>query len=722
MHPFVQRDFPEVRRDKFDDGNILDKENFIARACSRPSPLREADDDARAKLPRDLQLAIDHVTRRGPAIITDRARRLTELTRIAATLEPLRRKLDAQKSECAALIAKSFNAAWTAAVIDAMDWPDKDLPLKYVRGFVSIFDVPDSGVFKADFQPAEISREKFEADNTRMVAKISDEIAQSALHGDSEQRERRKQCWIRTKKEIKDGLVSKARSRARMDKKYGRGRWRCMGRNAILQKGKWRCIDNAKRSKHNKATTLYERITCGRADFPLMVSREFARRARERNARNTIRRRRSLRMRHGTNDLKAAYRHVPNSNAGYTCFAVWNDDEKRVTYHDVPGHNFGKTAAVVNFNRFPELATVAARRLLWCVTEHYYDDNNVTEPEWAGDSGQLVLKAICSNAFFGFPFDDEQDVPMHGSNEFLGVVSSLEDADEGILRMDVSRKRRGKLRDLAEDALTKKSLPSGLASSIFGKCGFMLSPCYGTLGRACLQPIKRRQYEKGKTTIDDEIEDSLEFIIMVCDKLPALELPVEPRDDSPVVIFTDAEGKKRRGLRPPSGHVGFLVIHPVYGRRYASRKVPDALRKKFDEFKQRDTYIGHYELVAAITPFVSLPPEWFHNRPVEIWIDNSGAIGGLLKGYSGVPDCAKIINTFHFAIARLSLASLYIDYVPTESNPADIPSRLHEMSETEINDAEAMLGRRVALKLPDLVRDDGEWLSSTEIATSLWGE
>jgi hypothetical protein len=308
MHPFVQRDFPEVRRDKFDDGNILDKENFIARACSRPSPLREADDDARAKLPRDLQLAIDHVTRRGPAIITDRARRLTELTRIAATLEPLRRKLDAQKSECAALIAKSFNAAWTAAVIDAMDWPDKDLPLKYVRGFVSIFDVPDSGVFKADFQPAEISREKFEADNTRMVAKISDEIAQSALHGDSEQRERRKQCWIRTKKEIKDGLVSKARSRARMDKKYGRGRWRCMGRNAILQKGKWRCIDNAKRSKHNKATTLYERITCGRADFPLMVSREFARRARERNARNTIRRRRSLRMRHGTNDLKAAYR------------------------------------------------------------------------------------------------------------------------------------------------------------------------------------------------------------------------------------------------------------------------------------------------------------------------------------------------------------------------------------------------------------------------------
>jgi hypothetical protein len=58
------------------------------------------------------------------------------------------------------------------------------------------------------------------------------------------------------------------------------------------------------------------------------------------------------------------------------------------------------------------------------------------------------------------------------------------------------------------------------------------------------------------------IAEPLEFIQFVCDHLPALELPLEPPTDTrPVVIFTDADGKKRNrsGTRPQSGHVGFVV-------------------------------------------------------------------------------------------------------------------------------------------------------------------
>ena len=98
-------------------------------------------------------------------------------------------------------------------------------------------------------------------------------------------------------------------------------------------------------------------------------------------------------------------------------------------------------------------------------------------------------------------------------------------------------------------------------------------------------------------------------------------------------------------------------------------------------------YIGQYEMLAAITPFLSIPAEWLRDRPVELWIDNSGAIGALLKGYSGKPDCARIVNMFHFVVARAGVASIWIDYVPSDSNPADIPSRFHEMSEDEIEEA-----------------------------------
>ena len=42
----------------------------------------------------------------------------------------------------------------------------------------------------------------------------------------------------------------------------------------------------------------------------------------------------------------------------------------------------------------------------------------------------------------------------------------------------------------------------------------------------------------------------------------------------------------------------------------------------------------------------------------------------LIKDYSGVPDCARIVNMFHFAVAKLGLASLWIDYVPSEDGSA----------------------------------------------------
>ena len=119
--------------------------------------------------------------------------------------------------------------------------------------------------------------------------------------------------------------------------------------------------------------------------------------------------------------------------------------------------------------------------------------------------------------------------------------------------------------------------------------------------------------------------------------------------------------------------------------------------------------------------FLSLPPEWLAGRPVELWVDNSGAIGALVKGYSGVPDCARIVNLFHFATAKLGIHSLWVDYVPSESNPADVPSRAHEMSREEAEKALSGFGTKVAMRVPTIADSNGEWLSSTKIAKSVWG-
>jgi hypothetical protein len=111
---------------------------------------------------------------------------------------------------------------------------------------------------------------------------------------------------------------------------------------------------------------------------------------------------------------------------------------------------------------------------------------------------------------------------------------------------------------------------------------------------------------------------------------------------------------------------------------------------------------------------------FFEGRPVQLWIDNSGAIGCLIKGDSGKADCAKLVNAFHFVVATRGLASLYIDYVPTDSNIADVPSRWHEMSATEREEWTPRLGQLVEPKLPNVADAHGQWLSYTSVARSLW--
>ena len=61
LHPFMQTDFPEIRRDKFEPGAILSKAEFAEAAIARTPPLESADRDAARELPPDLLAAMDFI-------------------------------------------------------------------------------------------------------------------------------------------------------------------------------------------------------------------------------------------------------------------------------------------------------------------------------------------------------------------------------------------------------------------------------------------------------------------------------------------------------------------------------------------------------------------------------------------------------------------------------------------------------------------------------------
>ena len=125
----------------------------------------------------------------------------------------------------------------------------------------------------------------------------------------------------------------------------------------------------------------------------------------------------------------------------------------------------------------------------------------------------------------------------------------------------------------------------------------------------------------------------------------------------------------------------------------------------------RVTYIAELELLAAIAVYTTYPAV-FAGRKVNHFIDNTVALSALVHGYASKPDLAKGVNVFYLQMVALR-ASVYLDWVPSKANIADLPSR----SEFAALRAE-LVGMPGALSHPDpLIPPD---LASWRAPLSSW--
>ena len=88
---------------------------------------------------------------------------------------------------------------------------------------------------------------------------------------------------------------------------------------------------------------------------------------------------------------------------------------------------------------------------------------------------------------------------------------------------------------------------------------------------------------------------------------------------------------------------------------------------------RRKQQVGQLELLAAASAYYSLSP-WLHKRDVIHFIDNTAAASGMAKGYSSVPDSARIIHAFHALNVNLQ-TNVHFEWVKSEANIADMPTR-----------------------------------------------
>ena len=672
-------------------------------------------------LAEDLQCAIEYVWRCGSSIAGERRRRMGVIAEVSRRLEPLSTRLCDYMCQDAVIIARAMqlnilqrtvpNATMAdvgedsycphfglwCAMLDALDWPHRELVACLLRGFRSVGDIPDSGLWRAVDRPARMPFGEFSRTNAAWVYQCRAKVVTQATNEPN----MAAACWVRTIEERDAGLIqgpftiNQVSANSGVYPAYGFGMYRPAPRFAIEQGEKddgtvkIRCIDNMATNDTNEGgTSVRETPICDRPDSPLLIGCEFHRLGPPPHEQFL-----AVLMGGGCEDYFAAYRRIVTANGQFTVIMVWDPVSRAAVLFRVPGHNFGLQSAVNNFYCVPEPVVRFARRILAVPVTRFYDDHQISEPSYAGGSGQDVYFDL--HEHLRFHFDLKKRMVWARKFVYTGVLTDWEcdnmfvDTNiSGFVRVGVARKRRTKVLALILRMVERDNLSCSDAAMLRGKTRYCLCPVFGRVGVAVVSLLRERQLDPSRTDIDAELSDALELLAIAVDLLPDFVVPLCRGIRPPIVVLTDASFA--------TGHtwLGFVVCCPWNGMRWAGMETPAWVLQLLRRYKQRDTEIGPLETIVADAPYLSLPESWFRNRAISHYIDNQGAAYSLIHGRSKDRDINRSVFVTLMHLSRMS-CSVWFDYVPSASNIADLPTRLDADAFSRLN----KLGPRVPMRL-----------------------
>ena len=102
-----------------------------------------------------------------------------------------------------------------------------------------------------------------------------------------------------------------------------------------------------------------------------------------------------------SDDLQNAYHVVPNSphQLNLCVVALRNPKTNKMEFYISYAHLFGLSAAVVNFNRLPELMTAITRRIGQATSWHFFDDQGTLDFERRLQQTSPFGTVVCAGQF-----------------------------------------------------------------------------------------------------------------------------------------------------------------------------------------------------------------------------------------------------------------------------------------------------------------------------------
>ena len=606
-----------------------------------------------ASLVRCIQWMSSHLYAPFAPSIADRRRSaISALSRLSAKSRPYTHRLQSLMSPSVLRISKRYNVALVHALVIATRFSYIDLAFHLVVGFPNIGVVPDTMCHRLKYQPATCavpSSDQMHSWNKQQISRLRRNGRKAGAKSLQQMRE----CYAATVAEVDDGWATGPFTLSETHEMYD-AFW-VIPRFPHYRTPEHPCrpVDDCRRSRHNKCTTLFESIACENCDFPARVARMFV----------------ALLGRivvwFGTDDLKKAYRQVPVRNEEFNIVACFNPDIDDVSLFVVHGSVFGAISSVNNFNALSSFIEHCARCVVGACCARFYDDFAVCEPSLTARSAQLSMFQLAE--ILGFQFDVKKHRKAGPVNAFLGVVTDLSQLLSGVIILTAKPGRVAKLVRALQHVLDSKQLSSAAAASLRGKLYFLTTSCAGRAGVAALLPFTLRQYSNSsRLSLNDELIAAITFFLALLSCLPPRRISVEAEAAKSLRVWSDAM------LSDGIARVGYVVYDPEdQCLTHATSLVPPYVLGLFHHV---DHCIGQLEILAALLVYLSLPSARLRDRRVSHFIDNSSSMCSLFKGYSKASDSALLINIFHLVCASLR-CSVYWFYVRSKANIADMPSR-----------------------------------------------
>ena len=458
-------------------------------------------------------------------------------------------------------------------------------------------------------------------------------------------------------KEVDLGFLEGPFTEAQLDDFYGHRRWLLNPRFALHQGvNKIRVIDDAKVSSLNTGYSSTFKLQLQDNDYiAAMIRAAMLEQQRHGIADTWLGR---------TLDLSKAYKqlaimpeHAHLAVVGFPVGGQWR-------FYKSVALPFGATGSVYGFVRVSQALWFIATKLLKAITSHYFDDFPMIERAAGARVLSLSFGAVLDLLGWQYAKDGDKAADFALAFDALGVTYSLDRAPSGCFEVANKVGRVQKICDLL-GAIEERGIVSGAqAAEVQGllnfACGFFSTKAIRQLVSA-FAPLA-----------DDKTPEARNKLKPLCKYTRAILIALGPRShnlhdtDSPYLIFTDG------AFESDQASAGAVIVDTAHKSSSCFEvEVPQELLSLWLE--TADQAICQIELWAFVAVRWSLRDDLL-NRRVIAWIDNESARISLIKAASHSATMAAMCQVC-CDIEITHPTMLWVERVPSFSNPADLPSR-----------------------------------------------